>query len=381
MKLINADALKKNLEMTAERDIEQRIIPGYNVCVIQNGKVAYKNCFGTISYDSQEKVRENTLFRLASMTKPITACAVMSLVEKGKLDIYDDVKKYLPEFSRMKTAFIDAKGKLCYGTLAKNDIKLIHLLTHTSGLCSGDVGRLQVSVMSKQEKATLCSYVEAVSKTALSFEPFTKQEYSAVAGFNVLARIVELVSDTDYSTYLKQNIFDKCNMPDTCFVPTTEQWTRFISMSNRVDGKGVVSSVKQGNIFEDYPCTHFNGGAGLASTLDDYVNFARMLLDEGVFDGTRILSQNSVRLIGKAHVPESIQGGFWRWGFGVRVITGQNIRPVGSYGWSGAYGSHFWIDPENKIAAVYMKNSRYDGGAGNKTAVQFEKDVYNSLII
>jgi len=379
MKALNCEKLSKNIEETAKEHIESQVICGYNLCVMQNGKTVYKNNFGTLSYTCDEAVKFDTIFRLASMTKPVTSVAVMTLVEKGKLNLDDDVSKYLPSFANMNTAYVDSEGKMCIGKAANNSIKILHLLTHTSGLGSGEVGRLQISVMSKEEKESLSSFVDACSNTALSFEPFTKQEYSGVAGFDVLARIVELVADTDYSTYLRESIFSKCNMPDTCFVPTTEQWQRFISMSNFVDGKGVVSSIKEGNVFEDYPCTHYNGGAGLASTLNDYCSFAAMLLNEGVYEDNRILSSESVRLISKAHVPESVQKGNWRWGLGVRVITGENTLPVGSYGWSGAYGSHFWIDPVNKIAAVYMKNSKYDGGASNKTASRFEKDVYKSF--
>lgn len=379
VKLLNEEKLQKNIEKTAEYDIQRQIISGYNLCVAQNGKILYKNCFGALSYTSDKKVRHDTVFRLASMTKPVTSVAVMTLIEKGKLSLDDDVSKYLPSFANMNTAYVDSEGKMCIGKAANNSIKILHLLTHTSGLGSGEVGRLQISVMSKEAKESLSSFVDACSNTALSFEPFTKQEYSGVAGFDVLARIVELVADTDYSTYLRESIFSKCNMPDTCFVPTEKQWQRFIIMSNYVDGKGAEGWAIKGNVFEDYPCTHFNGGAGLASTLDDYSNFAGMLLSEGVFEGNKILSKESVKLISTPRIPESIQKGDWRWGLGVRVITGDNVLPVGSYGWSGAYGSHFWIDPVNKIAAVYMKNSRYDGGAGNKTACRFEEDVYNSF--
>ncbi len=381
MKLLNKLLLSKNLEDTAKKDLSMEIVSGYNVCVVQNTEVVYKNNFGTTSFENNIPLSDKTVFRLASMTKPITTVAVMQLVEKGKLKLSDEICRFLPSFEKMRLGYIDSCGKLAYGNEAKTKITIFHLLTHTSGLGSGEVGRLQMSIMSKQQKATLSGFVDAVADTALSFEPFTKTEYSGVAAFDVLSRIVELIEETDFQSYLKKNIFDKCEMNDTCFEPSKEVMSRLVSMSDRVNGKGKVGRVIEGNIFEDYPCTHHNGGAGLVSTIDDYSLFAQMLLSGGKHKENTILSKESVKLISNAAIPEEIQKGSEQWGLGVRVITGENVLPIGSYGWSGAYGGHFWIDPKNKITAVYLKNSRYDGGSSSKTARQFEKDVYNSMCL
>ena len=171
-------------------------------------------------------------------------------------------------------------------------------------------------------------------------------------------------------------------MPDTTFAPCNSQWERMIDMHDFVDGKAILSPSAEGYVFEKYATSQTAAGAGLSSTLYDYCNFARMLLDEGVFDGKRLLSTETVSLMSRPQAP------FWRspqqqkWGLGVRVIAGEDygILPIGTYGWSGAYGTHFWIDPVNKIAAIYLKNSRFDGGSGNKTGKQLEKDVFDSLI-
>ena len=133
-----------------------------------------------------------------------------------------------------------------------------------------------------------------------------------------------------------------------------------------------------GCVFENYSTSNFLGGVGVLSGAQDYLNFAQMLLDGGVFEGKRVNSEASVAEISKPQVFESPNE--W-WGLGVRVITGEqkDVLPTGVYGWSGAYGSHFWIDPSNQITGVYMKNSRHDGGAGAVTSRNFEKDVYACL--
>ena len=152
-------------------------------------------------------------------------------------------------------------------------------------------------------------------------------------------------------------------------------------MHIKENGKSGVFEMKEGCVFENVPVTHYLGGAGLISSLDDYTSFAKMLLNKGEINGNRVISEKAVKLISTPQVPESIMPGNERWGLGVRVITSENYRylPVGTFGWSGAYGTHFWIDPVNSIAAVYMKNSMYDGGSCAVTAANFEKDVFNSF--
>lgn len=154
-----------------------------------------------------------------------------------------------------------------------------------------------------------------------------------------------------------------------------------IPQYDKIDGTGAVYPMKPGCVFDETPCTHFLGGAGLISSLDDYIRFAQMLLRGGEINGNRILSENTVKFMSEPQVPESIMHGNERWGLGMRVITSDEYKylPKGTFGWSGAYGTHFWVDPVNGITAVYMKNSVYDGGSGAITAANFEKDVFNSL--
>jgi CubicO group peptidase (beta-lactamase class C family) len=205
--------------------------------------------------------------------------------------------------------------------------------------------------------------------------------YSGVGAFDVLTKIIQIVTETDYLSFLKKEIFDPCEMIDTTFVPTLEQKSRMMEMHQRSDGKNIAFKMPSGCVFESYPHTHYLGGAGLVSTLCDYSKFAKMLLHRGKTKSGRLIREESFDLLCTPQVSSDIMQGNERWGLGVRVITDSSYPylPKGSFGWSGAYGSHFWIDPVNRIVAVFMKNSKFDGGAANESARNFEEAVYTSI--
>ena len=263
---------------------------------------------------------------------------------------------------------------------AQNEITVCNLLTHTSGIGSEP---LKEQKMTYEEKKSIDSAVEFYSKIGLDFEPGTKQQYSPFAAFDVLAKIIEKVSGTDYHGFLMQEIFEPCGMVNTTFTPTREQWNAMIAMHNKIDGKNCDEKMNDDCVFSDFPKTHYLGGAGLVSTLADYSRFAKMLLNNGKTPTKQIISEDTFRLLHTPFVSDDIMPSSERWGLGVRVIVREDYEnlPLGAFGWSGAYGTHFWIDPANNIAAVYMKNSLFDGGAGNESARNFEKAVNDALIL
>ncbi len=376
---LNNELLKTNIEKAALYDLEINKVFGCAYCVVQGKEEVYKQCFGTISVDNTEPVTENTIFRLASMTKPVTAVATLILVEKGLLSLSDKVSDYLPEFKDVHITQITESGCLIDLGKAQNEITICNLLTHTSGIGSEP---LKEAKMTDDDRKDLDTTVGFYSRMGLDFEPGTKQQYSGTGAFDVLARIIEKVTYTDYMDFLTQEIFTPCSMTNTTFIPTEEQWEKVIAMHNRVDGKNCVEKMIENRVFSVFPCTHYLGGAGLVSTLSDYSKFAKMLLNKGKTPTKQIISENTFKLLHTPFVSETIMPGYERWGLGVRVIVNEDyeILPVGAFGWSGAFGTHFWIDPTNNIAAVYMKNSLFDGGAGNESARNFEKAVNESLI-
>lgn len=381
-KYLEVQRLEKALRLRAESDLKKNIICGSAVIVRQEGNIVCEHYFGTTAPDGTEKVSKNTIYRLASMTKPITAVAALILVDRGVLRLDDKVEEYLPQFGNRKIAVFDENGVILETRKVQGAPTIRHILSHSSGIACGENERNIVENLSKEEKLSVKSMVNALSHTFLSFEPFSTQEYSAVGSFDVLTAIIEEVSGKDYETFLQKEVFAPCDMQDTTFVPSTEQTLRLITMHNRVEGRSVVGQTNPGCIFTDFPCTHYLGGAGLVSTLHDYSNFAEMLLNNGCINGKQIISAEMVSEMSTVQVSDNIMPGNQRWGLGVGIITdvSYDTLPVGAYGWSGAYGTHFWVDPINKITAVYMKNSLYDGGSNAATAWHFEMDVANSLI-
>ena len=372
--------LKKRLECRIGNDVASGRVGGAAVAVCQDGNLLYENRFGTQSPLSKEPLRKDALFRIASMTKPITAVAVLKLIEAGKLSLDDPVSKYLPNY-RSLPIVKETNGLLTVEKEASAALTVLHLLTHTSGIGGGAIGSRQLSNMSVQQKASLSESVAYYARMGIQFEPGSTVLYSGVPAFDVLTAIVEQISETDYESFLKQHIFEPCRMTDTTFVPTTEQGERLIGMHDYVNEMGCVGKTNPGCVFEDFPITHPLGGAGLVSSLSDYMNFANMLLGGGCFDGNRVLSPASISTMSTPHVSEEIQPRNQRWGLAVKVVTDPSYPylPLGAYGWSGAYGTHFWVDPTNRITAVYMKNSQYDGGGGATTNLHFEEDVYLSI--
>ena len=378
MKTLDKSLLKQNIEKIAEYDFENNKVFGSAYVVHQNGETVYKNCFGVTDSEKNIPVTENTLFRLASMTKPITAIAALILVERGLISLDDDIEKYLPQFKGVHITRTEENGTHTDLGEAQNKIKIYHLLSHTSGIGCGPLE----NGLTDNDRKTIENFINYFAKVGLEFEPGTQQAYSGTAAFDVMTAIIEQVTGMDYLSFLKLEIFSPCGMVDTTFIPTEEQQNRLMKMHAKEKGNNVVDEICDGCIFQNFPWTHFLGGAGLVSTISDYAKFAKMLLNRGKTENKQIISDETFKLMNTPYVTAEIMPGNERWGLGVRVITDEKypFLPVGSFGWSGAYGSHFWIDPENKTFAVFLKNSRFDGGAANESACNFEKAVNESFI-
>lgn len=368
-------SVNENIKNRCLADLLSGKIGGAAVLIKQNGKDLYRDFFGTDGKGGQ--ISDKTLFRLASMTKPITAIAVLIQAERRIISLDDPLEKFIPEYADMEIGELDTDKNIVIKGKAQNKITVKHLLSHTSGVGSCALGN-KLDNITRAEQTDLKSITDAYASLPLAFDPYSAQAYSATLGFDLLARIVEITSGCKYGEFLKKEIFDPLEMRDTTFDPTEEQWSRMVCMHTYNDGLSAFKPLDTSSIFGGYPLTYTCGGASLASTLADYERFTDMLLSGGkTQNGYRILSEESIKLMATAAEPFDIARGE-KWGLGVRVITEDNNRlPKGSFGWSGAYGCHFWVDPTNNITAIYMKNSTYDGGSGAKTAQNFETDVYS----
>ena len=385
MRWFNIEKLRKNLTERNERDVARGTITCSQIIVNQCGKRVFQAEFGTNGVKG-EPLASNATFRIASMTKPVTAFAVLLEVERGRIDLQAPITKYLQGYDNLPIARL-VDGELQVTGKNKTPIRVFHLLSHTSGIEMGDIIEAVTAKMDESQRQSLKDVVEYFADKPVFFETGTAQSYGPHVALDVAARIVEIVSGQDFNTYVKENIADVIGMKDTTFMPTAEQWSRIV-IQHMLDknGNAADAPIDYAHIYGSHPLTYFSGGAGLMSTAEDYSLFAETLLNGGVApNGKRVIGEEFLKEMYTPHCPlEFMDAGSQSvgvtWGLGVRLFVQENGNlPKGSFGWSGAYGSHFWVDPVNKITAIYMKNSLSNVGDGAKTIENFETDIMNSL--
>ena len=379
MRKLNFEKVQENIRTHVSTVIGQKVLPCASILVYQENCGFYREEFGCSDISGNKKLKNDAIFRLASMSKPITAVAAMILVDRGLLSLDDSIAKYLPEFSKLFIGKIE-NGEVVEEIEAKTAVTIKELLTHSSGIGSGDIGAKDFLAIPVEERATLEMSMPHYAKCRLEFEPKTSSNYSPFIGLDILSRIIEIVSGKSYDVFLKEEIFDRLGMYDTTFVPTEEQWDRMVRFADEKDGKCISEPLDKTRVFEQFPLTFFAGSAGLASTMDDYFAFVKMLLNEGEYNGVRILNADTVRAMATPQLTKEVLPPPQVWGLGVRVITDETYGTLvkNCYGWAGAYGTYFWVDPDNKIVAIYMRNVA-DSEQGY-TANMFESDVTFSFM-
>ena len=302
MQYLNPEKLNALLTKRTAEDMADGRIGGTGLCVMQDGKEIYKAYNGKWSYEKDIPLNaengDTTIFRLASMTKPITAIATLIQVSRGKFGLDDPITDLLPQYADMWVGELK-DGQVVAKEPAKRVLTPRMLLSHQNGLHAGDLGNRQ-GLGSPEDMQDLAHIVDFFATLKLDFQPTESQMYSPTAAFDVCARLVEITSGMDYNTFVTKEIFEPLGMTNTTFIPTEEQWSRFIPMHTRteVDGVGISGDgpTHPGSIFESFPLTWFSGGAGLCSTLPDYVKFAEMLLNEGRLpDGTQLVPAELIR--------------------------------------------------------------------------------------
>jgi len=337
-------------------------ISGAVMLVARKGQIAYIDVQGTMDVETKKPMTRDSVFRMASMTKPVIGTSIMMMLEEGKLRLDDPISKFIPDFKNQQVAILQeaARGNTpikFYTVPAVHDITVKDLLTHTSGLSSGPMGQSGVAREGRRRPEDILStYLPRVAKSPLEFQPGTRWMYSASDGFDVLARVVEVASGMPMNQFLKQRIFNPLDMKETSHWPTDAQMPRLVTAYTFNNGK----MAKNENSMSMSSKVYFAGGGGLVSTVDDYAKFAQMLANGGELNGQRLLSPRTVKLMSSVHIPASTPGRAAGEGFGLSVrviedaIGGNHRISNGSFGWSGAYGTHFWVDPQEDIVAVMM---------------------------
>ena len=378
MKQLNAEKLNSVLLARLNDNIALGKVGGAKLIVRQDGKTLCKLEAGYQNVLTEEPIKNDAVFRMASMTKPVTAVAALVAEDMGLFKMDDLVSDYLPQFENMCVAEIKG-GKVAAGKKSEVPLRIWHMLSHASGMMAAtEIGLALEAQKPDEAYKTLATMVEHCASQPLAYEPESYSAYCAYSSFDTVARIIELQSGMEYKDFLKKYIFDPLGMKDTTYTPTEEQWSRVITMTDRMAARKLAAVDLGSHTFEGFPLTYTCAGAGLVSTLDDYSKFAEMLLNNGTLNGVRIFSPERITELCTPRIPAETPGRdpVSSWGLGVRVVDKEDVLPVGCYGWSGAYGTHFWVDPENKITAVYLRNSRwYDSRGGGNIAMEFEKDV------
>ena len=326
---------------------------GIVTLVVRHGRVADFSATGFQDLDKRTPMRTDSIFRIASMTKPVSSVAVILLMEQGKLALIDPVEKYLPEFRGQKQMAPCPPGGTETNGLIKppHAVTLWDLLTHTGGVG----GPKEVT-----KPLTLAERVQGISQLPLEFEPGTQWRYRT-EGIDILGRIVEVVSGVPFDRFVQQNIFQPLGMADSSFFPAAEKSDRIATVYTDDGGKLRPTAGSRDTLYA-------SPGGGMLSTAADMARFYQMMLNKGVFNGHRIISADSVALMTTNHVGNLNAGFAAGMGFGlgwgvVRDPKGAfRLCSVGSYGHGGAFRTYGWVDPPKDMVRVIMLQRTNGGG-------------------
>lgn len=362
----------KAIDSYVEKEIADGKMVGCSALIFQDDQVVYRQEWGLRNRKKDLPVTEDTIWRIYSMSKPITSVAVMQLVEQGKIDLDQPISTYLPEFKTLKVFKKSGDPKLVTEE-PKREMNTRDLLRHTSGLTYGFFGNSPVDQAYRRAgilvtDAKLSETITKLSKIPLQYQPGTRWHYGVST--DVLGRVVEVASGMSFKEYLDKNIFGPLKMTDTFFSVPKDKQNRFAEMYRFQDGKLVPASPMASIRFVSDRNEFYSGGGGLCSTTDDYLRFARMLLNKGELDGIRILKAETIAEMTRDQLPKSIQSREFKFGLGFRIDKN------GHFSWGGAAGTRFWVDPNNKMITVFMVQiNPYRGGHG----AQFKKLTYAAL--
>ena len=352
----SAERLEK-IGTLSQRYIEEKKIAGMVNLIVRNGEVVYFDAKGQRGIDNPNPLLKDDLFRIYSMTKPITSVALMMLYEQGAFQMKDPVSKFIPEFENLSV--MNAAGDI---VPAEKTMTMQHLMTHTAGFSYGfnpndPVDKLYAKAELVKAK-NLEDFIAKLATLPLRFEPGTTWHYSVAV--DVMGLIVERMSGIAFDVYLQQEIFDPLGMNDTFFSVPNEKRSRFLPNHRWNAEKGEMTTVVELPEWNYEDVTLFSGGGGLVSTAHDYLRFAEMMRNGGALKGKRLLSSKTIDFMTSNHVGSQVAGmqpglGF---GLGFQIVTHPgmlgSMSSAGEYSWSGAAGTSFWIDPVENIVSMTL---------------------------
>lgn len=386
----------KRADALIESQFTDSGIAGASLLIMQGSETVYRKYYGKLNLETGEAMREDAIFRCYSMTKPVTAVAILILIEQGKLHLADEVCWYIPSFANQKVLLED-------GTLvsAKRNITILDLLTMTAGLVYPDASFPAGKIMDeayaeiadklvKGIPTTTLEYCNMIGSKPLAFQPGEKWMYSTCA--DVLGGIVEIISGKSFRDFLKDEIFLPLNMPDTDFYVPEEKLSRLMGYYEYNNDTGKLQPVQWQHLGLSYMWkqlpTFESGGAGLVSTVEDYSHFASMLLKGGTYKGVRTLGRKSIEFMSANHLTKQ-QMKSYDWtalkGYGYGCLVRTMLSPttagmygsVGEFGWDGWSGCYMMIDPTEDLLMIYVIQKA--GGNGERNIHMLRNIVYSAL--
>ena len=395
----------QEIQRTIDAYIQNQELAGGALLVRRDEEVLYENTFGYSNIAARQTIAKDSLYRLMSMTKPITAVAVMQLAEQGKIELDAPLNHYLHGFTAMRVvddkryAYHEGMNALSLlpGLLtfrlkaprtvpAERDITIRDLLCHASGLEQGIYGLISMK-LDKSKRESLAALEQKYSTMPLDFQPGKGGGYSPLAGFDLLARVVEVVSGLPFDAYLQQNLFDPLGMQDTTFRPDNARSAQLVHVYKREKNRlqDVTDTAEDMDSLLQRGENYTAGCGGLFSTLHDYDRFAHMLLNGGAVDGVRVLQPETVWLMGQPGspaYPDPDPGCAWGLGMKIRKDPqkAKSACTAGTFGWSGAFGTHFFVSPKDHLSAVWMMNRSDIDGAGSYISKKIEELVFGCFV-
>jgi CubicO group peptidase (beta-lactamase class C family) len=356
------------------RYLDQKKIAGALTLIARRGRVAYLSPLGMMDLERGRPMREDTLFRIYSMTKPITSVALMTLYEHGHFRLEDPVHKFIPAWRNL-AVYQGGNHPVFITSPVQRPMTVRDLLTHTAGLTYGFMERTNVDRAYRrlgigERTGTLRETIDKLAGLPLEFSPGTRWNYSVAT--DVLGHLVEVISGKAFDVFLKEELFEPLGMRDTAFWVPPEKLERFATNYSRGPDKALrIEDAPETSPYAK-PATYLSGGGGLVSTAADYLRFCQMLLGGGELDGARILGRKTIELMTLNHLPGgrdiaelNVGGQFSQveyrgvgFGLGFSVTLdlarAQVVGSPGEYAWGGAASTAFWIDPREELVVVFM---------------------------
>jgi len=379
------------MDRVIQEYVDQKRIPGAVALVARHGKIIYYKGFGQDDVDAKTPLKRDAIFRVASQTKAVTSVAAMMLFEEGKFLLDDPVSKYLPAFKSPKVLDEFNEKDSSYTTVpAKSEITIRQLLTHTSGISYAGIGTKEANAIYAKAKvpsgigtpnAKLADAMNMLGGLPLVHQPGEKWSYGL--NTDVLGYLVEVLSGTTLDAFFRTRIFEPLGMKDTYFYLPKDRHNRLAALYTEKEDKSYQKRQAQGGQTPDYPKqagTYYSGGAGLSSTAYDYAVFLQMLLNGGEYNGKRLLSPATVRMMTSNQIGE-LSLGLKKFGLGFGLITEREAArmPVseGSFEWGGIFGTTYWADPREGVVAL-LYTQKFPNSYGD-LADKFRVLVYQAL--